>query len=420
MSPSLLLALLVAQEHDHQHHDHHAMEAEAPAERSLAALETDRIASGTAWLPPAPHHGWHAGAGSWQFMLHGLFFGGYDWQAGPRGGKALMAVGWVMGMARRDGATNSLVFRAMLSPEPWTVRHGGYPLLLQTGETYMGQALHDRQHPHDLLMELGAVFTQQLTPWLAVQGYGAIAGEPALGPVAFPHRNSALADPLAALGHHWMDSTHITFGVLTAGLVTRRVKLEGSWFNGHEPDERRWDLDLRRPDAWSARLAVAPVDSLAGQISFGHLPGGGHHAAAMERGTASLTHHAGFGEAGHAATLVAVGFNRMQGSTSAAVLAESTVDLDRANVLYTRLEYVQKSGHDLVLPAPQDMGNYDIMGAVLGYVRNFGPVASLLPGVGLRVAGTYVPAALGPAYGNRRLPLGAMIYVRLLPAPAEH
>ena len=103
-------------------------------------------------------------------MLHGLFFGGYDWQSGPRGGEALMAVGWVMGMARRDGATNALVFRAMLSPEPWTVRNGGYPLLLQTGETYMGQALHDRQHPHDLLMELAAVFTQQLTPWLARAG----------------------------------------------------------------------------------------------------------------------------------------------------------------------------------------------------------------------------------------------------------
>ena len=140
----------------------------------------------------------------------------------------------------------------------------------------------------------------------------------------------------------------------------------------------------------------------------------------MERGTASLTHHAGFGEAGHAATLVAMGFNRMEGSTSLAVLAESTVDLDRANVVYTRLEYVQKSGHDLVLPPPLDTDSHDVMSAVLGYVRNFGPVASLLPGLGLRVAGTYVPAALGPAYGNRRLPLGGMVYVRLLPAPAHH
>jgi len=392
----------------------------AAAEPSLAALETDRNASGTAWQPAEIlHHGWHASAGQWKLMVHGLFFGGYDWQAGPRGGRAAMLVGWLMGMARRDGARNALVLRTMLSPEPWTVPGGGYPLLGQTGETYQGQPLHDRQHPHDLLMELGALFTQQLTPGLALQGYAAIAGEPALGPVAFPHRASALADPLATLGHHWLDSTHITFGVLTAGVVGRRVKLEGSWFNGHEPDERRWDLDLRRPDAFSVRLSLAPVDSLVGQVSFAHLPGGGHHAGDMQRGTASLTHHAGISDAGQADTLVAFGFNHM-GGVGVAALAESTVDLDGDNVVFTRLEYVQKTGHELVLPAPLDAERFDIMSAVLGYVRNLGPIASLLPGLGVRFSGTYVPAALGPAYGNRRFPLGAMVYVRLLPAASAH
>jgi len=395
-------------------------EAPPAAEPSLATRESDRIASGTAWQPAGiPHTAWHWYPRGWQLMAHGLLFGGYDWQAGPRGGKAGVGIGWVMGLARRDWARSALVLRAMLSPEPWTVRNGGYPLLLQTGETYQGQPLHDRQHPHDLLMELGTLFTQQLTGGLALQGYGAIAGEPALGPVAFPHRASALADPLATLGHHWLDSTHITFGVVTLGVLGRRVKLEGSWFNGREPDERRWDLDLRRPDAWSARLAVAPVDELVGQVSFGQLPGGGHHAHDMQRGTASLTHRAGFSDAGHADTLVAFGFNRMDG-VSLAALAESTVDLDGDNVLFTRLEYVQKSGHDLVLPAPLDAEDHDVMSGVLGYLRNFGPVAGLRPGLGLRFAGTYLPAALGPFYGNRRLPLGAMVYVRLLPGAASH
>jgi hypothetical protein len=427
MSPSHLLALFLAQHEHHQDqqqgHDHQAMMevAEvAPAEPSLAARESDRIASGTAWQPAGtPHVGWHWNPGGWRLMVHGLFFGGYDWQSGPRGGKAAAGIGWVMAMARRDGQTNALVLRAMLSPEPWTVRDGGYPLLLQTGETYQGQPLHDRQHPHDLLMELGAVFTQQLTPGLALQGYAALAGEPALGPVAFPHRASALCDAMATLGHHWLDSTHITFGVLTLGVLARRVKLEGSWFNGHEPDERRWDVDLHRPDAWSVRLSVAPADSLTGQVSFGHLPGGGHHAQDLQRGTASLSHRASFLEAGHADTLLALGLNRMDG-TSLAALAESTVDLDGYNVLFTRLEFVQKAGHDLALPAPLDAQEHDVLSGVLGYLRNFGPVAGLLPGLGLRVAGTYVPPALGPFYGNRRLPLGAMVYVRLLPGPASH
>src|SRR5688572_30394693 len=151
MSRTFLLAAFLAQADphaghgEHAHHDHQAMEA---AQQGLAAVETDRNVSGTAWQPTGiPHHGWHGTAGRWQLMGHGLLFGGYDWQAGSRGGRAAMLVGWLMGMARLNGASNALVLRTMLSPEPWTVRNGGYPLLGQTGETYQGQPLHDRQHP---------------------------------------------------------------------------------------------------------------------------------------------------------------------------------------------------------------------------------------------------------------------------------
>ena len=416
MSPLffLLAALFAQDEHAHHHHD----EAAAPA--GLAVIETDRNASGTAWQPAGtPHQGWHVVAGDWQLMVHGLLFAGYDWQAGPRGGRAGLGVGWVMGMARRDAQHNSLVLRTMLSPEPWTVRDGGYPLLLQTGETYQGQPLHDRQHPHDLFMEVAGLFTQELAPALALQGYAALAGEPALGPVAFPHRASAMADPLATLGHHWLDSTHISFGVVTLGVVGRWAKLEGSWFNGREPDERRWDLDLRRPDSWSGRLSLAPLEGLVAQLSFGHLASPeAHHPGALDRFTTSLTHHVIFTE-GRADTLLALGLNRMHG-TQLAGLAESTVDLDGANVVFARLEYVQKPGEDLVLAPPLDAGVYDVFGVVLGYLRNFGPWGGLVPGVGVRASGNYVPASLGPAYGNRRFPLGAMIYVRLVPEEMHH
>jgi hypothetical protein len=426
---TVALAALLAQEMDHQAHAAHLHEDEgephqhdhAAGEVGLAGAETTRIASGTAWQPAGtPHSGWHWGAGRWQLMLHGIFFAGFDWQAGPRGGQAGVGVGWVMGMARRDGATNSLVFRAMLSPEPWTVRDGGYPLLLQTGETYRGLALHDRQHPHDLVMELAALFTQALGSAVAVQGYAALAGEPALGPVAFPHRFSASADPMATLGHHWMDSTHISFGVLTLGLVSRRMKLEGSWFNGKEPDERRTDLDLRRPDAFAGRLSVMPVDSIVAQLSYGHLPNpGGDHPGALDRATASVSHHLLLEDGGHLATLLAVGWNREHAS-AAAVLAESLLDLDGANLVFARLEYVRKSGHDLALGEPLDEGTYDLLAVSLGYLRNLPALVGIVPGLGLRAAGTYLPGALGPAYGGRRFPVGGMVYLRLVPKAMHH
>jgi hypothetical protein len=419
---TVLLAALAAQEPaplQHDQHAHHGEQASgAKPEGGVAALEAERNASGTAWQPAGtPHPAWHLGTGPWTLMLHGLVFAGYDWQIGPRGDEAALLAGWLMAMARRDGATSSLVLRTMLSPEPWTVRDGGYPLLLQTGETYRGQPLHDRQHPHDLLMELAVLYTQEVVPAVAVQGYAALAGEPALGPVAYPHRLSAMADPLAPLGHHWLDSTHVSFGVLTLGITSRLVKIEGSWFNGREPDERRWDVDLRRPDSWSARLWLAPAEGVVAQISYAHMPSphsSGHHHGGMDRATASLTHHLALSGGGHAATLLAWGLNRA-GTSQNAVLAESTLALDGANVVFARGEYVRKSGHELVLPAPLDDGAYDILGVAAGYLRNFGPVAGLLPGIGLRLSGAYVPSSLGPAYGGRRFPLGAMLYVRLLP-----
>ena len=200
-----------------------------------------------------PHAALHTMAGDWELMFHELLFAGYDAQGSDRGASAPVGIGWFMGMARRRFESGTLTARLMLSPEPGTVRSGGYPLLLQTGETYKGQPLRDRQHPHDFFMEVGLIYTQALSDGLAVQIYAAPSGEPALGPVAYPHRQSATSDPLATLSHHWQDSTHISFGVLTFGVITRRMKLEGCWFNGREPDETRYDFDLLRPD--STRLA---------------------------------------------------------------------------------------------------------------------------------------------------------------------
>ena len=186
-----------------------------------------------------------------------------------------------------------LVLRQMLSLDPLTVGADGYPLVLQTGESLGGSPLHDRQHPHDLFMEIAALYTRPFSASSAFQLYAAPAGEPALGPVAFPHRFSAASDPLAPLAHHWQDSTHISFGVLTAGLLTRMFKVEGSWFNGREPDEHRYDFDIRRPDSWSGRLWFNPSKARSFQASYGYLasPEELHPDESVHRLTASAVHH---------------------------------------------------------------------------------------------------------------------------------
>jgi hypothetical protein len=216
-----------------------------------------RMGSGTAWLPDASAmRAWHFMAGSWMLMVHGDAFLQYDYQEGPRGADQLGSINWGMLMAMRQVGKGTLHLHGMASAEPLTIGAGGYPLLLQSGETYRGEPLHDRQHPHDLFMELSALYEWPISRSLGVTIYAAPVGEPGIGPVAYMHRPSALNDPFAPLAHHWTDATHITYGVLTAGVFTKHVKLEGTLFNGREPDEERYDFDFDALDSYGARLSV--------------------------------------------------------------------------------------------------------------------------------------------------------------------
>jgi hypothetical protein len=410
---------------DHSQMDHAHMHHAPVVSSDVVDLELARNASGTAWQPETtPHLALHTEAGGFMFMFHTALFGGYDWAGSNRGDQQAFGAGWVMGMARRRIGRASIMLRAMLSPEEWTAayRQGGYPLLLQTGETYGGQPLHDRQHAHDLFMEVGALYTQGLTEALALQLYAAPAGEPALGPIAFPHRWSAGADPLATLSHHWQDSTHISFGVLTAGVIHRAAKLEGSWFNGREPDEDRHDFDLRRPDSYAVRLSVAPAPAWSGQISYGHLasPEALLPGVSVQRFTASAMYDHALGAAGHWAALASFGANKEEGEAlGSSFLVEANVDLDGSNVVLGRVEAVQKAGHDLVLAPALDEQHFLLSSLAVGYLRNAGPLAGFLPGLGARATVDLVPASLDPVYGGRLL-LGAVVYARVVVAPSSH
>ena len=231
----------------------------------------------------------------------------------------------------------------MFSLEPWTIRGCGYPDLLATGEECDGEPIHDRQHPHDLIMELAAEYSGPLAGATRWQIYGGLAGEPALGPAAFPHRVSSMPNPLAPISHHWLDATHITFGVVTAGVFAEQWKVEGSVFNGREPDDDRADLDLAPLDSVSGRVWYLPTPQLALQISAAHLEEAeaGHGTAArvdVDRLTASASYQRALGQAWQWASTVAFGRNREAGRAANALLVETSLALRERDTWFGRFE----------------------------------------------------------------------------------
>lgn len=376
-----------------------------------------RMGSGTSWMPDSsPMHANHKMWGDWNVMLHGVAFGQYDDQGSNRGDKQLGIIDWEMLMAMRRVGMGMFHLHGMVSLEPATIGPIGYPLLLQTGESYKGQPLHDRQHPHDFIMELAALFQQPIGRKLAVELYGGPAGEPALGPVAFMHRPSAENDPLAPLGHHWQDATHISYGVLTAGLYSRQWKLEGSWFNGREPDENRWNNDLRGLDSYSGRLTVNPTGQLSVAGWYGYLPSPEqlYPDESVHRYGASAL-YGGRGIAGGAwESSLIWGANEHAGVAENSVIVETNLEIGRKNAVFGRAEYVRKSAQDLVLPNVNPEQQFDIRSLVGGYMREIGSIPGGSIGLGGRVSVNFISPALASFYGTRT-PAGIDVYIRVRP-----
>src|SRR2546423_12498503 len=394
-------------------------------------ISMERMGSGTAWIPDAaPLPSRRRMFGNWMVMAHGFVFAQYDKQSGERGDDQFGSLNWGMLMATRDLAGGRFQARTMLSLDPLTVTNRGYPLLLQTGESYQGQPLHDRQHPHDFWMELGTLYQREINKGLAWSVYAAPSGEPALGPVAFMHRPSAMDNPAAPLTHHWQDATHVSFGVLTGGIYYRRLQLEGSVFNGREPDENRWDFDSIKLDSYSGRLTVNPTAhwSLAGGYAYLKSPEALNPVESMHRVTASVLHGARIGADGQWATTFIWGANKhsAQPDWSNGFLAESEAILDKRNTLFGRTEVVQKSAGDLVvdnpvvlksgvvLPGLPTNQSFNVGAVQLGYIRDL--ARTRWATIGLGAAGTlnFVPGPLEPYYGSRN-PTGVFVFLRLRP-----
>jgi hypothetical protein len=381
-----------------------------------------RDGSGTSWLPDAtPMYAFHWQRGEWQVMLHENAFLQFLDESGDRGSDQLGSINWMMGMAQRTAGPGRVMFRGMFSAEPWTVGGCGYPDLLATGERCDGEAIHDRQHPHDLMMELSAQYDAPLHGPVRWQMYGGPVGEPALGPVAYPHRISAFPNPLAPIAHHWLDATHITFGVLTGALYGNRWKSEISVFNGREPDEERADFDLGALDSVSGRVWFLPTAKLALQFSAGQLAeaettetGG---ASDLTRVTASATYHTPVREQDREqdlwATTIAWGHNVESGHGSNAILAETNFTVCDRDSWFARFEAVGKTAHDLAVAESGEA--FTVAKLQGGYMRYLTAWRGLKPGVGATLSAGFVPADLSAAYGGR-VHVGYGVFLTLRPA----
>jgi hypothetical protein len=207
---------------------------------------------------------------AWTLMQDAVVFAEFNHQGGPRGGDEFVVPNWWMGMASRSAGRGRLTLTSMLSLDAATVGVQGYRELFQAGEAFDGQPIVDRQHPHDFFMQLAAAWRVPLVSTTVTIAGGPVA-EPALGPIAFMHRASAADNPTAPLGHHTFDSTHIAFGVVTGGIDRGRWTVEGSLFNGREPDQHRWNIEVAPLDSYSGRVWFRPSREWALQVSAGHL-----------------------------------------------------------------------------------------------------------------------------------------------------
>lgn len=367
--------------------------------------------SGTARLPQAEGMmpGLHFDIGSgWMGMAHGYAWSIYTDQTGPRGDDKFYVGSMAMLTVEKDFGGARLQLRTMMSAEP-AMDASGYPNLFASGETANGLPLVDRQHPHDLFMELAARVDVDIAPGTTAFLYGGPVGEPALGPSAFMHRASARLNPEAPITHHWFDSTHITYGVITAGVAGRLWQLEASAFRGEEPDEDRWDIEEPRLDSWSLRATLTPSPNWAMQVSYGRLqePEALHPGEDEGRTTASVHYNSGKGLAAMAAFSAK---NRIPGNTLTAWLAEANWDITDRHTVFGRVENVE---NDELFPDhahPLHDQAFRVTKLQAGYAYSL-PVGPFGLSFGGSAATFMKPDALDPFYGDD--PMGYTLFAKL-------
>jgi hypothetical protein len=407
-------------ESDHGTMQHDMDSSTAPMSHSYSLnLPMNRNGSGTGWLPDSsPMYGYMLHSKKWMYMLHGNIFVRYNNQdisnKGSRGDTKVDAPNWFMAMGQRKVGNKGLFhFNAMFSLDP-IFGGNGYPLLLQTGETFDGKPLVDRQHPHDLFSELSIAYTESFTKDIDAFVYFGYPGEPALGPVAFMHRPSSLNNPDASLGHHWQDATHITFGVATVGFRYKIFKLDGSVFTGREPNEERYDFDKPKFDSYSYRLTINPNSTLSLQVSraFIKSPEELHPDEDIRRTTASFMHiQPLMGENYFLSSTVVWGYNDSDHQENSFTI-EPNLQLDKL-AIYGRYEWIEKSNEELLVEELDENAIFNINALTLGVNYTFLRQFETNLAVGVQGSLYMADSALDPFYGNN--PMSLEFYLRISP-----
>jgi hypothetical protein len=411
-----------AQESGAAPHDHDMGQTSPP--HNMAGMNMDEHASfelpsphegsGTSWQPASvTGYEWMWMRGGWELMAHGAIFVDYNQQGGPRGAGKAESVNYGMLMEQHRLGRGTILFREMFSAESLTSPHPGFPEIFQTGETYHGEPLVDHQHPHNVFAELAALYTVPLTRKISWELYGGPSAEPALGPVTYIHRASAAELPMAPLSHHLQDSTHTSFGVVTTGFMIDRVKLEASAFNGREPNEQRWSIQLAALDSWSGRASIAPGRNWTAQYSIGRL----EHPEALEPGsqwrqTASVEYNRRWHDGGWASSIIWGRVHKIAiGDNLNSYLLESTLNFRERNYAFSRLELVDK---DELFPQATALSTYRIGAYTFGGVRDLISNKEWQMGLGADMTFYSKPAVLDVSYGKQ--PVSFQIFLRLRPA----
>ena len=359
--------------------------------------------------------------GPWMLMFHANVFVLDEQQSSARGADRFFSTNWFMSMAQRNLGHGTFTARVMLSAEPATVTDRRYPLLFQQGETAFGFSIADGQHPHNLFMEVAALYDLKLGTKTLLSFYAAPVGDPAIGPTAYGHRASASEDPVAALGHHQEDSTHISDDVVTVGLTHGIARLEASGFHGREPDENRWTITQGSIDSWSTRLTLQPGKNWSGQYSYARIKSleALFPAENQKRMTASIMYNRPVHNGNWTSTLLWGRTRSLQdNSIFNSYLLESTVRFRKSNSVWTRIENAERS-NELILgenPLPAAFEEQPI-GRVQAYTAGYDRVIPLVPhlasAIGVQVTTYGVPNLLQSVYGAH--PVGVTMFVRLRP-----
>jgi len=388
-------------------------------------LPMNRNGSGTGWMPDQSPMYMHMMGNKTMWMFHGNIFIRYTNQdffnKGSRGGSGLDAPNWFMVMMQKQvGRKGLLMARLMNSLDPLTVAASGYPLLFQSGETNNGERLIDHQHPHDLFSELSIGYTYELNKDADVFGYAGYPGDPALGPVAFMHRTSAMSNPDAPLGHHWQDATHITFGVTTLGFRYKNFKIEGSAFNGREPGENRYNFDKASLNSYSYRLSFNPSSQWALQFSQAYIksPERPEPGVNVTRTTASALFSKMISEKKQYDAALIWGYNdKSDNHKEHSVLLEDNYRFGKS-IVHFRYEYVQKSSEELDLVADFGDVKFNVHAFTGGFSRLlFGAQYFEMLG-GLQATINFPDKQLKPLYGN--IPLAGEVYLQIRPKLHSH